>query len=461
MRLLLVEIGPASQRDVRLTTGLGYVASYLRRELPQIEVEIIKGDAAWVRHHARISRPDMVGLSTVSQYYPTALKAAAACKELGAFVVLGGHHVSALPSSMTLNIDVGVIGEGEETMLDIAKTLLDVGPERQAFIEIPGVATIVGDRVVRSGHRAMHRPLDDLPFPARDLMHIGPGESVGMITSRGCPYRCVFCASSAFWKKVRFHSAEYVVAEAKEIVQRYRTRHIYLWDDLFVANVNRVEKIATLMQKEPVLNDVRFSSTCRANLVDEELARLLASMNVSEVMLGLESMAPRTLRYLKPHVTVADNRRAVRILHEHGIRVTGFFVIGSPEETPEEVEETLDFVRTAPLYRAEAYFLTPLPGTQVWDDAIERGLIDPDDVPWQRLYIDNPDDPENGIHLSKTMSREELEGYWRAFQRIRRRKDAVNLLRRVPEHLQRLLNAPIDELRLVRQRLRSHQRGHI
>lgn len=287
------------------------------------------------------------------------------------------------------------------------------------------------------------------------------GASVGIITSRGCPYRCVFCASTAFWDGIRFHSAEYVVEEIKEIQKQYQTQHIYFWDDLFVANLKRVQDIVGLLQHEPTLHGLRYSLTCRANLVTDDLARLLKEMNVVEVMLGLESMAPRTLKYLKPHVTVEHNRNAVETLHRHGLNVTGFFVIGAPQETREEVEQTLEYVRTAPLYRAETYLLTPLPGTPVWDYATQRGLLDPEHVPWDRLYIDNPEDPTNGIHLSEVLSEDELRKYWREFQRIRRQKDRRNLLRRIPQHLSLLLRSPRAEAAIVAERLRTHRDGHI
>jgi radical SAM superfamily enzyme YgiQ (UPF0313 family) len=376
--------------------------------------------------------------------------------------VIGGHHVSALPDSMTANMDLAVIGEGEDTMLEVCRAYLDKGPVREAFAAIPGVALRGSTgQVTLAQPRALHRPLDDFGFPARALMHIRRGASVGVITSRGCPYDCVFCASSAFWNSIRFHSAEYVVAEIKDIVERYQTPHIYFWDDLFVANFKRISDIARLLEAEPSLRGLKFSLTCRANLATDELARLLKEMNVVEVMLGLESMAPRTLGYLKPHVTVEQNRNAVETFHRHGLNVTGFFVVGSPEETRAEIEQTLDFVRSAPLYRAEAYLLTPLPGTRVWDDALERGLLDPDNIPWDRLYIDNPEDASNGIHLSKTMTEEELRSYWAEFQRIRRAKDRRNLLRRLPQHLSLLLRSPRAEMAIVAERLRTQRPGHI
>jgi len=462
MRLLLVEVAPADQRDVRLTNGLGYIAAYLRQHLPEIQVRIAKGDPSWIQHTVQEYQPEMVGISTVSQYYSMAVEAADVCKRGGAFVVVGGHHVSSLPTSMTPSMDLGVIGEGEDTMLDICRTFLEKGPVREAFASIPGVAVRdAAGQVSLASSRPLHKPLDDFPFPARDLMHMRQGASVGVITSRGCPYRCVFCASTAFWDRIRFHSAEYVVAEIKEIEQRYQTPHVYFWDDLFVANLKRVEEIVRLLQHEPPLHGLKYSLTCRANLATDDLARLLKEMNVVEVMLGLESMAPKTLKYLKPHVTIEQNRNAVETFHRHGLNVTGFFVIGTPEETREEVEQTLEYVRTAPLYRAETYLLTPLPGTPVWDYAVERGILDPEHVPWDRLYIDNPEDPANGIHLSEVLSEDELRRYWQDFQRIRRHKDRWNLLRRIPQHLSLLLRSPRAEAAIVAERLRTRRDGHI
>lgn len=463
MRLLLVEISLPNQRRARIGVGLGYIAAHVGRAIPEVEVQIIKGSPTWVKRKVQEYKPDVVGISTVSQYYNMAVKAADICHKLGSFVVLGGHHISALPNSMTPSIDVGVIGEGEQTMLEICRTFLDRGGKRSAFVDIPGVALSNGPgQPYLSKPRALYKPLDDLPFPARDLMHICRGENVDILTSRGCPYRCVFCAARAFWQSVRFHSAEYVVAEIKEVVERYGSaRTIYLLDDLFVADIERIKKIVGLIQQEPLLRGVKFSCTCRANLVQEELARALKAMNVVEVMFGFESMNPDTLRYLKPHVTVEDNRRAVDIFYRHGIDVIGFFVIGSPDETRQEIEQTLDFVRTAPLHRIETYFLTPLPGTAVWQYALEHNILDEANVPWERLYIDRPDDPANGVHMSKTTSWKELRGYLREFERIRKAKDRANLIRQVPRYVCRLAKSPSEELRIVAKRLRTRIQGHI
>jgi anaerobic magnesium-protoporphyrin IX monomethyl ester cyclase len=462
MRLLLIEVAPPAQRDIRLTTGLGYIASYLRRELPGIEVQITKGDPNWVEQRVHEYQPEIVGISTVSQYYDMAVEIADLCQKRESIVVIGGHHITTLPSSMTSSMDIGVIGEGEVTMLEICKTFLDRGPDALKSTVIPGAIWLENSsRPMMIRPRPFHDPIDDFPFPARDLMHIRQGESVGIITSRGCPYRCVFCASSAFWKGVRFHSAEYVVAEVKQVVEKYRPPKIYFWDDLFVADFKRVEKIASLLKREPMLQDTKYACTCRANLARPELALLLKSMNVVEVMIGFESMSPKTLKYLKPHVTVEDNRNAVEVFNRYGINVTGFFVIGSPRETSEEIEQTLDFVRTATLYRAEAYLLTPLPGTPVWKYALDRGLIDPHKISWDRLYIDDPNDPENGLSLSEVLSMDELRGYLREFERIRRRKERFNLIRRIPQHIRLFFTSPWDELKIVVKQLRTRRRGHI
>lgn len=462
MRLLLVEIGPADQRNRRMTTALGYIASYLRREIPEIRIQIIRGDPAWVEQTVNEYHPDMVGISSVTQFYNMAMQAAEICRRKGAFVVIGAHHVSAVPESITPSMDLGVIGEGEDTMLDICRAFMEKGADHAAFRTMPGV--VLRDdagQIFKAERRPMHRPLDDFPFPARDLMHIRPGESVGVITSRGCPYDCEFCEAAVFWSSTRFHSPEYVIAEIKEVVERYHTPHIYFWDDLFIANAKRIEEISDLIQREPSLRRVTYSVTCRANLATDKIAQVLQKMNVVEVMMGIESMAPRTLDYLKGHVTVEANKKAVEVFRRHGINITAFFVIGSPQETREELELTLNYVRTAPLYRVEAYILTPLPGTPVWYDALERGLLDPNNVSWDKLFIDNPEDATNGIHMSQTMSREEVRRYLREFTQVRRAKERINLIRRIPQHIRHLFESPLEELKLVGERLHDRRAAHI
>jgi len=221
-----------------------------------------------------------------------------------------------------------------------------------------------------------------------------------------------------------------VVREIETVLRQFDPKHIYLWDDLFVASRKRFRRIVSLLKEKGIPERVRFSLNCRANLVNQELVRLMTEMNVFEVSLGLESFSPDVLSYLKDHVTVEDNWRAIELLNQANIRIMGYFIIGSPHETREDILQTLDAFKRAKLHRAQAYILAPLPGTQVWDYAHQRGLVS-EEMDWDRLYIDAPEDKQNGIVLSERLEPAEVRSLLSSFQSVRRRKERQILMNKI------------------------------
>lgn len=450
MKILLVQIiNPDRTQDAIIPTGLGYIAAYLRQEMDGVEIRIEQHNLEQV---VKTFQPDLIGISSVTQNYERAKQFSAWCKTYDEKIptVIGGHHISALPGSMSADMDLAVIGEGEITMLEICKTIQRSGMDFSALRKIDGIAYKDESGILhRADPRTLITDLDVLPFPARDLMRIVPGEAVGIMSSRGCPYHCTFCASRSFWGSVRFHSAEYVVREVKIVLEQLSPRHIYFWDDLFAAQRNRFKRIVSLLKESGIPDRVRFSLNCRANLVDRELIRFMNEMNVFEVSLGLESFSPDVLSYLKDHVTVEDNWRAIELFNQANIRVMGFFIIGSPHETREDILQTLDALKQADLHRAQAYILTPLPGTRVWDYAYQRGLVS-EEMDWSRLYIDAPKDKHNGIVLSEVLEPAEIRDLLSLFQSARRRKELKILVTKVFYYVKQVLIEPRTVWALVK-----------
>ncbi|MBA7611924.1 Anaerobic magnesium-protoporphyrin IX monomethyl ester cyclase [subsurface metagenome] len=164
------------------------------------------------------------------------------------------------------------------------------------------------------------------------------GTHLSMFTSRGCPYRCVFCASSRFWASTRFASAHYIAEEIKELYYNYGAKLISFYDDLFIVQKQRLKDLTDILSKEGILGKVRFSCSARSNLIDDVVAKLLKELGIVSVALGLESGHPCILKYLKgKSVTVQDNITAVEVLAKNGITPNAAFVIGSPIETEEEI----------------------------------------------------------------------------------------------------------------------------
>jgi len=176
----------------------------------------------------------------------------------------------------------------------------------------------------------------------------------------------------------------------RDVVEKYGFRYLCFMDDLFAFDVRRLEEIRDLVRH---LLPLEITATVRADLATERSARILAEMGVKYAHVGLESGSEPVLQYLKSGtITVDRNRRALEILHKHGIRAIGSFIIGAPLETEEDLEATYRFIRENLASGCLSSFtfgpLVPFPGTAIWQDARRRGLIDEKNIDWTSLDID-------------------------------------------------------------------------
>lgn len=414
--------------------GLGYLASSLAAGAPHVQVEIAQAD---IERRIEESRPDIVGISSVTQNFRRARELARFAHERQIPVIIGGTHISALPESLPAEMDVGVLGEGEVTLVELLSRF-DGGFAPENLDDVNGI--VYRDRsgaVHTTRPRAPVDPLDSLPMPARELLDIRRHAPAHLFSSRGCPYRCTFCASSRFWPKVRAFSPEYVVREVETILDAYAPTQITFYDDLFIFSAKRLAGIVELLEARGIPGRVEFAISARANLVDEGIVRLLKRMNVVSVSMGLESGSARTLAYLKPSVTLEQNVRAVTLLHDAGINVNASLVIGAPEESAADVLETLRFAEGLPLNIVNTYLLTPLPGTPLWSQARELGLVSPD-MDWRRLAIESAADAGH-IHMSRLLSESELMELQARFASLSRSKRRRSLLRQAARSPQRII----------------------
>lgn len=416
--MLINAINPYAEIEYRYPPlGLGYLVSSLRRYfgVDTFEFKVVNN---LTETEGSAFRPEIVGITSVTQNYSIAREYANRFKKKGIPVLIGGIHISMLPSSITPDMDVGVMGEGERTITDIFELFMNQGA--LATEELKKIKGIVYRDPEGHLHITEERdpiiPLDQIPFPARDLFPVERHSY--LFSSRGCPYRCVFCASSRFWGKVRFFSAEYVLQEIIELVERYRVKLISFYDDLMMADVERLKKLVRLLQKENFLGRVKFSLNARANLLTEEVVRLLKDMNVVSIGMGLESGNERILHYLKgKNISVEDNRAAIRLLKKYQIAANASFVIGSPDETKEEILDTFRFIKTSGLNFVDTYVLTPFPGTPVWEMAEKNGAVR-DDMEWDRLNV-NYGENRSPVILSNTLEKSEIDRLFAKFQRQR------------------------------------------
>ena len=393
--------------------GIGHMISSLRERFGEdtIEFKVVNGG---LRAAIEEFGPDIIGISSVSQNFNLAIAYAQIAKAYGIPVICGGVHISMMPSSLTDDMDVGVIGEGEKTIYDLVQAfILDGGvfaPETLQFI--PGIIYHDNGRLVSTGKRRPVECLDSLPPPAREFFPIK--QSTYMFTSRGCPFQCTFCSSTRFWEGVRLFSPTYIATEIQRLVEQ-GVNDISFYDDIFPLNADRIRGLISALRNRGLLGKVDFHCSIRANMVTDEIISLLRDMGVKSMGLGLESGCWRTLRFLKGDgISIQDNAYAIKTIRRYGIKVYGSFIIGSPDETKRNALETLRFVKDHRL-PSSLYLLTPFPGTPIWDYALSKGLVS-EDMDWSRLDVEYSGQ-DYAVILSERMTKRQLDSLFYWFER--------------------------------------------
>ena len=437
MKLCLVSTHHDEVREI-LPLGLAYLATYMRDKHGFDNTSIIDVNIEPPMDGLRREKPDVVGISTMTLNYGASRRLAAEIKEeLDVPMLIGGGHISTLHESLTKEFDVGVVGEGEETLAGLVDLFEREGSFPAEKLEgIEGLVYRKDGALKASKHRELIRELDDIPIPDRKFLskeYFKPrvvfwdggevGVETSIFTSRGCPYDCVFCSSAMFWNKVRFNSAQRFIDEVRYLNEEYNVTHFLIWDDLFAVSVKRLGEIAELMKKEGLADVARFWGQMRSNIVNEQLCKDLVKMNIRSLAFGFESGNDRMLKYLKgQHMSVEQHKRAAKLCIDHGIRVAGSLIMGTDSETMDEMRDTLKFIgELGEMGCADlgVYVMTPFPGTATWQVCKERGKVS-DDMDWDELGLYGYEKP---FALDDNISRDEFA---KLYMEARRQVGLIN-----------------------------------
>jgi radical SAM superfamily enzyme YgiQ (UPF0313 family) len=341
----------------------------------------------WIEKNGR---PNVVGISTITATVKRGYALADECRALGIPVILGGPHVTFVPEEALGHAELVVRGEGEGAM----NALLDLW--KNGYLEathahyagVPNLSWTDASGCVR--HNPMGpwiTDLDALPFPDFTLADgtadcvIGRRKTVMVQTSRGCPFDCSFCSvTGMFGKKFRYRSVESILEE----VRRYnRPDHfIFFCDDNFTANPRRAREFLEAMIAEGP--QFQWSTQVRTDVGrDPELVNLMKRAGCHTVFIGFESVNPKSLAEMKKNQSLTDIRNAIDVVQRAGIHIHGMFVFGFDEDNWETVEATVRFARERKLTSVQLLILTPLPGSQLYQQLCAEGRITSSD--WE-LY---------------------------------------------------------------------------
>jgi radical SAM superfamily enzyme YgiQ (UPF0313 family) len=369
--------------------GLLYVAASLRRDRDLYDVKVIDvGNEELERDDIRTVlsdfKPHYVGLSTMTCEADVMEEIAADAKEIdpSIHVIVGGPHSNTTKEKI-LNcpaVDTVVIQEGEVTIVELLAAL----EGERDLAGVYGIAYRRGTDIVVTPPRPAVQNLDDVPFPAWDLIDI-PSYSrhrnwngtlkhafyAPICTSRGCPYSCTFC-HNIFGKNVRKHSPERVLAEMKELNARLGCREFHVVDDIFNVDVARASKTCRLIIESDLDVAISFPNGLRADIMTDELLRLLKDAGTYKINYGFETANDRLQKIIKKGVQIEKAREVFAKTSRLGIITGAYFMLGIPTETREEMENTIRFAETSELDLAAFFKSTAYPGTELYDSLMAK-----------------------------------------------------------------------------------------
>lgn len=372
--------------------GMLYLATILRNEGLEVSVvdQAAKGFSVeqavkWVRRED----PHFLGFSTLTGSGQTAAAIAMEVKKENPniMIIFGGYHATFNAERLLKKypcIDIVVRGEGEYTAIELVKCV-----ERgQDLKNMRGITFRKKEKIISTPDRPLIERLDSLPFPARELLdveyhftvagaHIAPRKFTSIISSRGCPYRCRFCACQKIARGIwRRRSVENIMEELRLLVSEGYRQFMFA-DDSFTVNPDRMVEFCQMVRQERM--DIEWVFEGRVDRCSYDMLREAVKAGCKIIFFGIESANQKVLDYYDKGITPDQSTHAVETARKAGVDVVcGSFIVGAPNETKTEVENTLKFAQQLALDIPQFNILTAFPGTDVWRELKDKGILNKD-----------------------------------------------------------------------------------
>lgn len=320
-------------------------------------------------------KPDLIGITATTPFFHTATTTASIIKKTMPTIpiVLGGHHITALrEQAFDPSFDYAFIGESELSWKEFIYKM----EHKEDVTSIKGILYRTNNNEIKyTGDSRRVENVDDLPFPSRHLlkpelynfgtMH-GRKRFTSIYTTWGCPFRCIFCCTGAFiGKKIRKRSPELVVQEMKDVIEREGTHHFLFLDDTLTLDRKHITDICNIIIREKL--NITFEGSTRANLIDEDLVKLLVKAGLIRISFGLESVDENIRKIMCKDVPLDSYIKANALTNKYGIETLNSCMIGLPGETHETLEKTLDFLdHQREIKQANISIAVPYPGTALY-----------------------------------------------------------------------------------------------
>lgn len=371
-----------------LPLGLGYIASMAKKN--GFSVEIIDSYAEGLNIDETVTmalknNSRVIGISSVTPTVPAMLAIAKKIRDMSngepPLIVSGGAHSHIMPRQILESglIDVVVRGEGELTFLELLKSIEKNSGD---FSGIKGISYRSNKSIFHNPDRPYIDNLDSLPFPAHEILKMNlysaplhwllAEPAYQMIISRGCPFGCIFCGIKALGRAVRTRSVENAISEIEFLHENYGAREIMLVDPAFPLSKKLGIEFCEKYIARGLHKKIIWVTETRVDVVDEDLLRLMYKAGCRLVEFGIETGSGKTLKKIKKNTSLEQARNAVKWAKKSGLEVFSSFIIGFPGETREDMQETVDFIKTLNVDYPKINLLVPYPGSEIYETIIKE-----------------------------------------------------------------------------------------
>jgi radical SAM superfamily enzyme YgiQ (UPF0313 family) len=395
--------------------GLAYIAALLEKNGHFVEIlDGIANPTSIIDIVRKTQNFDIVGLTAITTFALRMKELIDAIKKENSNVkiVVGGPHATAVPMDLIndKSINFIIVGEGEQTFLELINRI-----DGEDYDNIKGLLYKKKGKVCHTEPRELIKDLDILPIPARHLLSMklykssearaNKQPSLSMITSRGCPFSCIFCNKNIFGRGFRYHSPEYVVKEMEILKSKYGAKDIAIWDDNFTVNKERVYKICELIIKKKL--NLSWSCEARVDCVDLDLLKIMRKAGCDYIAYGIESGSEKVLKKMRKGFTKDDVRRTFSWTKEAKIGIRAYFILGMIDETTKEMEETIDFAIELEPDIASFTLWVPLPGTDAYNEVCKNNELK-DPKFWEHQIVPEFNFLDKPIYVPKDIKPSEL-----------------------------------------------------
>jgi len=349
-------------------TGLAYLAGYLRQfeafDIRIIDAKLERLNVEQVLERLSAFSPDLIGLTAFTNEIKPAAYLAYRVKQIlpHSVTVIGGPHVTAIPTETLQefpSFDIGVVGEGEQTLYELCKALLSATADLN---DINGIVFRSQNQLIVTPPRMRILDQDAIPFPAWDLLP--PAKTYFVQSVRGCPLNCIFCMNPN-GRVARKRSVENVMEELRWIIREYKPERISFGDELFSVDIPRTHQLLQAMAKEKIGEQVKWDVQTHVHFVTPALFADFRRANVERVELGIETGDADILRKMGKGTTLQAIEAACRAAKKEKVKIGSFFLLGQPNETRESIRKTIDLAVKINPDLPMFGLMTPYPGTEV------------------------------------------------------------------------------------------------